>query len=440
MHRLAGVLTLYSLAASSLLAADWPGFRGARGGVANDKDLPVEMTKETLLWKVKLPGAGTSSPIVTSDKLILTCNAGYGTAITKGMTGGFGKGGKGGFGKAEAGDQSKLKLLILCFDRASGDLLWQKDIKPKLPETPFSGMMREHSYASSTPITDGKNVYAFFGKSGVHAFDLAGKFLWSADVGSEINKWGSAASPVLYKDLLIVNAAIESKSLVALDKNSGKEIWRQKGLGTTWASPVLVETKAGMHEVVINVPGKIAGYDPATGKELWHCQGVVGGGGSYTASTPVARDGIVYVIGGGGPTPTAAMAIKTGGTGDVTKTHVLWKSRAGACNCSPVLSGDYLCWVDGFVTCVKIADGKTAYKERLYSGVNEYVSAVAAADKIYALTRFDGLYVLAGGGDFEQLAHNDFKGDTSIFNASPAISNGRIYLRSNEYLYCIGKK
>ncbi len=447
MPRLAAALTLFSFAAGSLLASDWPGFRGGRGGVADDKDLPVQWTKETLIWKAKLPGAGTSSPIVIGDKLIVTCNAGYGTAITKGMTGGFGggKGGKGGFGKAD--DQSRLKLLVLCFDRAKGDILWQKEIQPKLPETPFTGMMREHSYASSTPITDGKNVYAFFGKSGVHAFDLDGKLLWSASVGSEKHMWGSAASPVLYKDLLIVNAAIESKSLIALDKNSGKEVWRQKGLGTTWASPVLVETKDGKHEVVINVPGKIAGYDPATGKELWHCQGVVGGGGgigfgagSYTASTPVARDGIVYVIGGGGPTPTAAMAIKTGGSGDVTRSHVVWKVKAGACNCSPVLSGDYLYWVDGTVTCVNIADGKTAYKERVYSGKNEYVSAIAAGDKIYALTRYDGLYVLAGGGIFEQLARNDFKGDTSIFNASPAISDGRIYLRSNEYLYCIGKK
>ncbi|HZZ77920.1 MAG TPA: PQQ-binding-like beta-propeller repeat protein [Gemmataceae bacterium] len=449
-------LLLFIAGASSLVASDWPGFRGAHNGASEDKNLPVKWNSETLLWKIKLPGAGTSSPIITGDKLIVTCNAGYGTTITKGMSGGFGggkgKGGKGGFGKGgDAGDQSKLQLLVMCIDRNKADILWKKDIKPKLPETPFSGMMREHSYASSTPVTDGKNIYAFFGKSGVYAFDLDGKELWSASVGTEKHMWGSAASPVLYKDLVIVNAAIESKSLVALDKKTGKEVWRQRGMGTTWASPILVETKDGKHEVVINVPGKIAGYDPQTGKELWHCQGVVGGskgggggggfgGGSYTASTPVARDGIVYVIGGGGPTPTAAMAIKTGGRGDVSKTHVLWKSKAGACNCSPVLAGDFLYWVDGTITCLNIADGKTVYKERLYGGKNEYVSAVAAGDKIYALTRFDGLFVVSAGNNFEQLAHNNFKGDTSIFNASPAISDGRIYLRSNEYLYCIGKK
>jgi outer membrane protein assembly factor BamB len=452
--RFTAALVTFSLTLGSVLASDWPGFRGSRGGVADEKDLPVQWTKDNVLWKIKLPGAGTSSPIVTGEKVLLTCNAGYGTAITKGMTG-FGKGGgKGGFGRGDTGDQKKLQLLVVCLDRKKGSVLWQKEIQPKLPETPFTGMMREHSYASSTPVTDGKNVYVFFGKSGVFAFDLEGKQLWSADVGSSTHSWGSAASPVVYKNLVIVNAAIESKSLVALDKNTGKEVWRQRGLGVTWASPLLVEANDGKHELVLSLPGKIVGYDPESGKELWNCQGIgggrAGGGGGggggfggmfgpYTASTPVAKDGIVYVIGGGGPAPATSLAVKTGGKGDVTKTNILWKQKAGATNCSPVISGDYLCWVDGMVTCLKISDGTISYKERLYGGRQEYVSAVSAGDKIYALTRFDGLYVLSGGGTFEKLAHNEFKGDTSIFNASPAISDGRMFLRSNEYMYCVGK-
>jgi len=429
------------LLAASTVAEDWPGFRGSSGGRSDDKNLPVERSKENLLWKIKLPGAGTSSPITTGDKIILTCNAGYGTAITRGMSG-KGGGGKGGFGK-DPGDQTKLELLVVCLDRKNGEVLWKKEVKPKLPETPFTGMMREHSYASSTAVTDGKNVYVFFGKTGVFAFDLDGEQLWQADVGTGKHFWGSASSPVLYKDLVIVNASIESKSLVALDKKTGKEVWRQKGLGTSWASPVVVETKRGQHEVVINVPGKIAAYDPATGKELWTCQGVVaergGGFGAYTASTPVAQGGVVYAIGGGGPTPSAALAIKAGGSGDVTKTHVVWKAKAGACNCSPVLVGDYLCWVDGSMTCLNIADGTSAHKVRLYDGRNEYVSAVLAGDKIYALTRGDGMFVVSTD-KFEKLGHFDFADDNSIFNASPAISDGRMYLRSNQYLYCIGKK
>ncbi len=454
--RFAMALALFTMGLGTLFASDWPAFRGARGGVADDADLPVKWTKDNVLWKIKLSGAGTSSPITTGEKIFLTCNAEYGTSITKGFSG-FGgkggKGGKGGFGKGgpDTGDQKKLKLLLVAIDRKSGAVLWQKEVQPKLPETPFTGMMREHSYASATPVTDGKNVYVFFGKSGVHAFDLDGKQLWSADVGSTTHSWGSAASPIVHNDLVIVNAAIESKSLVALDKNTGKEVWRKSGMGTTWASPVIVETKDGKHELVVNLPGKIVGYDPDTGKELWNCQGVTtpggggfGGGGfgygPYTASTPVARDGVVYIIGGGGPTPAASVAVKTGGRGDVSTSHVLWRAKVGATNCSPVLSGDSLVWVDGTVTSLRIADGKTAYKERLYDARNEYVSAVANGDKIYALTRYNGIYVITGGSKFEKLAHFDFTGDTSIFNASPAIADGRMYLRSNEYLYCVGNK
>lgn len=454
--RLLAILLLSSLAAPGVLASDWPGFRGLKGGQSDETDLPATLKSENILWKVKLPGAGTSSPVIIGDKLILTANAGYGTSISKGFGGGFGGKGKGGFpgkGGGDAGDQKKLKLLVLCIDRATGKTLWEKEVPPKLPETPFSGMMREHSYASSTPVTDGKSIFTFFGKSGVHAFDFDGKLLWSADAGSNVDTWGTAASPVLFEDLLIVNAAIESKSLIAFDKSSGKEVWRKSGLGRTWTTPIIAVSTEGRPELVVNLPGKIVAYDPKTGKELWTCTGVVGGGGGgfgggkgggfgggYTASTPVARDGVVYVIGGGGPTPAAALAVKLGGSGDVNKTHVLWRAKAGASNCSPILSGDHLCFVDGTVTCLNIKDGEITYKERLYNGRNEYVSAVGAEGRIYALTRSDGLFVIQGGGKFEKISHLEFPGDASIFNASPAISSGRLYLRSNEYLYCIGKK
>ncbi len=329
-------------------------------------------------------------------------------------------------------------------------------VTPKLPETPFSGIMREHSYASSTPITDGEKLYVFFGKSGVFAFDLDGKQLWSADVGSATHMWGSAASPALCKDVLIVNASIESKSIVALDKNTGKEIWRKSNIGNSWSSPVVVETKDGGCEVVMSLPGKVVAYELKTGKELWHCEGIGGGkggggfggggfgggkGGSYTASTPVVKDGVVYVIGGGGPSAAAvSFAVKAGGKGDVNATHVLWKQKAGASSPSPVISGEQLLFVDGTVTSMSLADGKITYKERLHDARGEYVSAVAAGDKVYALTRYNGMFVIAGGAKFEKLGHYDFPGDTSIFNASPAITDGRLFVRSNAYLYCIGKK
>ncbi|MCI0639193.1 MAG: PQQ-binding-like beta-propeller repeat protein [Gemmataceae bacterium] len=471
-------------------AADWPGFRGPNGSAASDdKDLPAQWTKENIHWKLKLPGPGTSSPITTGDKIFVTAYSGYCTSVNKGKGGmgfpgkgfpgkgpggkGFpgkgppGKGGfsKGGFGKgddADAQEQMKLRFVLLCLDRHKGQILWQKEIQPKLPETPASGMILEHGYSSSTPVTDGESVFAFFGKTGVVAFDLAGNKLWQADVGSGKHMWGTASSPVLYKNLVIVNAAMESGALVGLDKKTGKEIWRKKGISPCWTSPLIAETptkgrtSGKSHELILSLPGKIVGYDPETGNELWHCQGIGKGGGAgggfggggfggfgagYTCSTPVAKDGVVYVIGGGGPNgaPTA-IAVRAGGNGDVTKSHVVWRQKAGASFASPVVSGDRLHFVAGNAYCLKLDTGEVVYNERLYSGGNEYVSAVAADGKIFALTRTDGVHVLAAGDKFESLAHNEFAGDKSIFNASPAVSSGRLYIRSNEYLYCIGKK
>jgi len=430
--------------ALSVRAADWPGFRGSQGGVADDKDLPVQWTKDNILFKVKLAGLGASSPIISGDKVFVTCYSGYGTTITKGFTFGFGKGGKGkggkGKGGADAGDQKKLKLHLVCLDPNNGQVIWQKEIQPKLPEAPFTNYITEHGYASSTPVSDGKNIYVFFGKTGVFAFDMEGKQLWQADVGSKTHMWGSAASPILAKDLVIVNAAIESGALVALDKKSGKEVWRVNGVGTSWSTPVLVNTKEGAQEIVLSLPGKVLAYDPANGKELWQCKGIVSGGfgGGYTISSPVVKDGIVYIM-GGGPFGSTVLAVKAGGRGDVNKSHVLWRKDTGGSTCSPVLVGDNLCWVNGSLVALSTADGKQTGKERLYDSRSEYVSAVAAGDKIFALTRFDGLFVV-DRNNFKKLAHNTFEGDNSIFNASPAIANGRLYIRSNAYLYCIGNK
>jgi outer membrane protein assembly factor BamB len=472
-HILAAMMIAVAAGAWSAQADDWPGFRGAHGGLAPDQDLPEDVTKDNVLWKVKLPGVGASSPIVLGDKVLLTAYTGYGGALSKGFggfgggpkgdfggpKGGFGKGPKGDFGKGPKGDfgggpkgdfgkggtpdaeQKKLKLLVLCLEGVNGVIIWQKEIEPRLPENNFSGMIREHGYASSTPVTDGERVFVFFGKSGVMAFDLAGTELWRADVGSGIHPMGSAASPVLYKDFVIVNAAIESHALVGLDKRTGKEMWRSEGLGTCWASPVLVDATDGRTEVVLNLPGKIAGYDPETGKELWRCVGIGSPGGmGGTSPTPVTRDGVVYVMGGGGPDPMATLAIKAGGTGDVTKTHVLWRQKVGGSYCSPILVGDQLCWIDGTLQSLELKGGKTAVKDRLYDARGEYVSAVASGTKIFALTRQNGLFVLDGIHKFEKLGHYEFDGDDSLFNASPAISNGRLYLRSNEFLYCVGKR
>jgi outer membrane protein assembly factor BamB len=433
----AGLLTL---ALTTAHGGDWPAFRGDTTGVASETNLPAKIDDAHLVWKTKLPGPGASSPIVVGNKLFLTSYTGYGTTITKGFSGGKGKGGGGKDGGTATGDASKLKFVLQCIDPKTGKTEWEKDVEPKLPEAPFTGFLREHGYASSTPASDGARVYVFFGKTGVFAYDLAGKQVWQADVGSGTDKWGSGSSPIVYKDKVIVNASIESGAVIALDSATGKEAWRIKDVSTCWVSPVVAKTADGKDELVLSLSGRVVGYDLDSGKELWRCKGIGSGGQGYTSSTPVVRDGVVYVTGGGGPNPQTALAVKVGGRGDVDASHVLWRQKQAPGISSPLVVGKQLCWVAGSVVALDLADGKVAHNERLYEGRGEYVSPVTADGKIYALTRLDGMFVLSGDGKYEKLSHYDFPGDTSIFNASPAIANGRIFVRSNANLYCFGNK
>jgi outer membrane protein assembly factor BamB len=272
-------------------------------------------------------------------------------------------------------------------------------------------------------------------KAGVLAYDLAGKQLWKASVGTRTHNWGSGSSPVLYKNLVIVNAGVESGAVVALDKTNGNQVWKSGGIRRSWATPVLVDVKGGKQELVLSVESKVIGLDPQTGKELWSCEGI----NDYICSSVVARDGIVYAIGGRRGT---ALAVRSGGRGDVTSTHRLWEKNVGSNVPSPVVLGDYLYWVNhsGTAYCLKAATGEQEYSRRVPGARQVYASAVAADGKLYVVSRDSGTFVLAARPKFEVLARNTFAGDRSIFNGSPAVSNGRLFLRSNQYLYCVGKK
>lgn len=433
MRFLGSALVLFFVASSS--PADWPGFRGDGSAISPAKALPAKWEKDNILWQVKLPGPGASSPIIVGDRLFLTCYLNYGNKLTEGFKSGAV------FGKKDEEDQSKLRLQVLCFDTKKGEQLWEKTIEPKLPEAPFASFLREHGYASSTPVSDGVHVFVFFGKSGVLAFDLEGKQLWHEGVGKGTHEWGSAASPVLTKDAVILNASIEDRAVIALDKKTGKEKWRKKDVPISWFSPVVVNLGGGKQEVILNAPGRISGLDPDSGEELWHCQGLGGGGISgATCSTPAVQGDRVFIMSAGPSTPATILCVRAGGRGDVTKTHLAWKQKVGAGICSPVAHDKFVYFLDGFAHCLEADTGKVVYKERLYDARGEYASPVIADGKIFALTRFDGLFVLPLGEKFGESVQNTFEGDRSIFNSTPAISDGRLFIRSNAFLYCIGKK
>ncbi len=399
-------------------AADWPNFRGPHSsGISEEKDLPTKWSdKENLVWKIDLPGPGSSSPIVWGDKVFVACYSGYGV------------------NRQSPGNQDDLARHLLCVDRTQGKVLWDKEVKAKLPEQRFAGFMLNHGYASSTPATDGDRVYVFHGKTGVFAYDFAGKELWQADVGDKLatQGWGTGTSPLLYKDLVILNADVESNSLIALNKKTGKEEWRTPDLRSGWGSPALVDVPGGKPEIVLSFPNTVRGFDPDTGKELWKCDGIKDG---YLCTTVVSKDGIVYLVGGN--RTKNALAIKAGGTGDVTKTNLLWTKRVGSNVPSPAIYGEYLHWVNegGTAYCLKAKDGESVYQERLNGGF--YASVIIADGKIYAVSQKGGTFVLAAGPKFEQLAHNNLS-DDSTFNASPAVSQGQLFLRSDKRLYCIG--
>jgi outer membrane protein assembly factor BamB len=258
---------------------------------------------------------------------------------------------------------------------------------------------------------------------------LDGNEIWHADVGKGTHGWGSANSPVLYKNLVIINASIESGSLIALDKDTGKESWRAKGISSSWNTPVLVDVPNGGTELVVNESQAVIGVEPANGKELWRVTGF----GGYVCPSVVAHKGVVYLV------RDRALAIKAGGRGDVTNSHVLWRGRGSSTVPSPVYYNGYLYWAYGPVYCLDAATGKEVYRKNLSTGAF-YASPLAADGKIYFISRRGGTFVLAAGPTFKELARNQFSDDDSRTNASPIVSDGCLLLRTDRYLVCIGKK
>lgn len=443
------VLTLSFSVCTQLFAADWPRFRGPNGsGIApDDKPVPVEWSAtKNLKWQAALPGPGSSSPIVIGDRVFVTCWSGYADT-----------------GERSGGEITALKRHLICVDRTTGKILWDRTVPAKQPEEQYGGMFAQNGYASHTPVSDGKSVFAFFGKSGVHAFDLDGKPLWQAEVGSGDDRrgWGTASSPILHGDVLIVPAVVEDQALFGFDKNTGKQLWKapSEGFASTWGSPVIAKGENG-DELVISVPGEVWGFNPESGRLRWYARGLQ----SDSVCNSVVTDGSTVITmserGGG------SVAIKAGGKGDVSATNTLWTGSNGSRIATPVLWEGRLYWISSsLAVCRDAKTGAEIYNERIEStgggntattgnpggfgggggrrgggmGGGDYSSPVAANGHLYQVTRRGEVLVLKLGPKFELVARNRIDGDTADHSATPAISNGQLFLRSARTLYCIGE-
>lgn len=411
--RLTGLL--FALAFGTVSASDWSRFRGPNGQGVTSETVPLKWTGDSARWTLELPGEGSSSPIVVDGKIFVTCYSGV--------------------------DGAESKRTILCVDADTGKMIWSDSINGPQRDDAYSGYLREHGYASGTPVSDGKSVYAFFGKAGVVAWSIDGRKLWQKEVGqmSSNRRWGSAASLLLHDGLLIVNAAEETRAILGLHAADGEEKWRAEydGLELCFATPVLVEGEGGVMEAVISMPGEVWGINVDNGKLRWFCQ--IDNGGNVSPGVVVGEDAF-YTFGGFPAQQTNA--IKRGGRKDISETHRLWQGRDSSYVATPVLFDDHLYWVSdrGQAYSVNATSGETVSRARLSGlqggGRPVYASPVKAGDHIYVVTRRSGTFVYEATPEMKQVTVNPAL-DDSDFNATPAISGGRMYLRSNRALYCL---
>jgi outer membrane protein assembly factor BamB len=426
-------LVLFVFQCLTLQAGDWPRFRGPDGsGVAVDSDsLPTTWSPTAnLAWKTPLPGPGASSPIIVGGKVFVTCYSGYGLA------------------QENPGEIENLVRHLVCVELQTGKVLWQKDIKAALPEDPYSGIgVTAHGYASHTPVSDGQNIYAFFGKSGVHAFDMGGNELWQAEVGNESDptKWGSSSSPVVYNNTVIVTASAESQSIIGLDKQTGKELWRQEaeGLDGMWGTPTLVKIDENRTDLVMCVAKELWGLDPGSGKLRWFAN-ATGAQHAYSSVILNGKRVLAFTGRGGG-----SIAIDAGGSGDVSETNTVWTGGETTSFASPVRHQSKVYVVSsGVVTVVDETTGEKVKQLRLAGaqqtggrfGSLDYPSPVVVGDRMFYMNGSGQMFVFDLTEELKQIAVNRVTSDAETFWGSPAVSDGQLILRSSGNLYCVADK
>jgi len=388
-------------------AENWPCWRGPRlDGSSHETNLPVSWdANSNIVWKTELPGVGHASPVVFGDSVFIAA--------------------------AQPDTQERLLLRV---DQSKGRLVWQKTVLT----APLEQKNSLNSFASSTPATDGELVFIAFldrDQKFAAAYDFHGDQRWAAHPGPFASRHGFCSSPILYKDEVILNGDHDGESyLVALSRAEGKILWKTPRDNHTrsYCAP-LIQEMAGRPQMVLSGDKCVASYDPNTGKRLW----LIDGPTEQFVASPVYHpdSGLVFIT--GGFPDHHILAIRPDGIGNVTQTHIVWRATQGAAYVpSPIIEGDYFLVLSdsGAAYCFEAKTGKLTWRERLGE---EHASLVSGEGNVYFLNDKGVMNVVKVGQQFERVAQNDI-GEKCF--ASPAISNGRIYLRGEKHLFCIGRK
>ncbi|MBM3858332.1 MAG: hypothetical protein FJ395_01630 [Verrucomicrobia bacterium] len=401
------LLSCLALCLTSNAAENWPRFRGPLGtGHHVGAPLPTQWTADNILWRVELKGEGHSAPVNWDQRIFLTA------ALDKGAV-----------------------RLVFALDARDGKLLWEQQIPCDAPGKTH----KMNSFATPTCVTDGQRVVAFLDKAGIHCFDLNGKPLWSQKLGDFPGPWGISASPVFSGNLVIQNCDAQGASfIVALDKNTGKIVWRtprgEKPMGG-WGTPVEIRAGARAELIVAGEHGLDA-YDPATGKSLWFCKGFNGRG----EPGPEFAHGLIFMFNG---KSGDIYAVRPGGSGDVSETHRAWQTPRPKIRdiSSPIVVGEYLFGIDmkGSATTYEARTGKVLWSEKIPGAYS--ASPFESRGLIYINNEAGETLVIRPGPKLDLVSRNSLgerKGE--LFRASSAPINGRIYIRSDRALYCVGIK
>ena len=382
----------------------WSRFRGPDGtGNSKAVKVPVDFGEDDVVWQTKLPVSGHSSPIQWGDRIFLT---------------------------GAAAQEDSVERHVLCLDAKSGEVLWDKTAAV----VPGESLHKMNSWATPSCVTDGERVIAFFGAGGLHCYDKDGEKVWSKQLGTFPGGWGVGASPIMFKETVIQNCDAEGDSyLIALDRKTGEEVWRTpreaKPRGG-WSTPIVIDVD-GQSELILNGEFGVAAYNPNTGEPLWNCSGFNGRG----TPVPVWGHGLLYVVNG---KSGDVYAVRPGGRGDVTETHMAWHTerRGGRDLPSPILVEDCLVAISmsGIATGYDAHTGEELWKERL--GGNYSGSPIAAGGRIYALAEDGSVVVLQPGKKFELVAKNSVgAGSDEVFRSSPAVISSDLLIRSDSMLY-----